>query len=208
VLSVKNLVGGRGDKELFGPLTFNVEAGSLLWVQGVNGVGKTTLLKMIASLLSPMGGCMRWKAKKIHHLDAEYLSDIVYIGHAAGLQTLLTPLEYLKMALIQARGLCIDNKYLLKALEEAGLGLELVSQKFCGALSKGQQQRLNLARCLIQPGLCWLMDEPLSALDQQGQAWFKNAMVHHVKQGGIIVVISHSSLSLICAQIPHQILVL
>lgn len=206
MLSVNALVGGRGEKALFGPLTFNLEAGSLLWVQGNNGVGKTTLLKILASLLMPMKGYVAWHNKKINYLDADYLSKIVYLGHTAGLEPLLTPIEYLKIALMQSRGLRIEHKVLVDILEEAELGSVL--QKFCGALSKGQQQRLNLARCLLQPGLCWLMDEPLSALDQKGQGWVEKIILQHLKKGGISVVISHSPLSWMCSQIPHQILVL
>ncbi len=206
MLSVNKLIGGRGEKSLFGPLTFNVKAGSLLWIQGSNGRGKTTLLKILASLLNPLSGYVAWENKKISYLDSDYLSQVVYLGHESGLQGLLTPLEYLKIALIQSRGLALDNKGLSDILQKAEL--QTVSQKLCGALSKGQQQRLNLARCLIQPGLCWLMDEPLSALDQKGQAWSEKLMIEHLQKDGIIVVTSHIPLTGICSHIPHQILVL
>lgn len=63
-------------------------------------------------------------------------------------------------------------------------------------LSRGQQQRLCLARCLVQSGRCWLMDEPLSGLDEQGQIWLSMLICNHLQQGGLAVVVSHNPLRL------------
>lgn len=200
MLAVKDLIVERGRKKLFGPLAFNVNAGSVLWVSGPNGVGKTSLLKILSGLLQPFQGFMFWKDKKIAQNDPDYLSEVVYLGHALGLHALLTPLEYLTLSVTQARGNIVENAILYRALQQAGL--TDVQYKLCGTLSRGQQQRLSLARFLVQSGRCWLMDEPLSGLDIAAQEWVLKLISDHIEQGGIAVVVSHDPLRLAHAQ--HQ----
>lgn len=205
MLSVINLVVGRGETVLFGPLTFNLKPGSILWVTGANGMGKTTLLKTLSSMLNPLQGSVCWENRVLHAYDTDYLAEVVYVGHVPGLHALLTPLEYLQMSLVQARGLLTPLPMILDAIKQAGL--ESVQHKRCGTLSRGQQQRLTLARCLIQSGRCWLMDEPLCGLDQEGQQWLATLLAKHSEAGGIAVVVSHSALALAPA-LPQQTLAL
>jgi heme exporter protein A len=204
VLAVRDLVVGRGEKKLLGPLTFNVGSGSVLWLRGSNGIGKTTLLKTLSTTLSPLGGSVFWNHRKLSQYDKDYLLDTVYLGHALALHSLLSPLEYLRLSLIQARGLLSDKRgtpqeCLQEVLAQAGLAS--LQHKACGVLSRGQQQRLALARCLLQSGSCWIMDEPLSGLDPIGQQWAMELISNHIQQGGMAVIVSHSPLSLTHAQI-------
>lgn len=210
MLSVRNLVVGRGGKKLLGPLTFNVEPGSVLWIKGSNGIGKTTLLKTLATLLSPLQGVLFWNKLKLLPQDMDYLLETIYLGHTLGLHDLLTPLEYLTLSVVQARGPCFEKNWVpyrtdfQDALAQAGLSH--LQHKPCGALSRGQQQRLALSRCLVQPGCFWIMDEPLSGLDTVGQQWVETLIADHTAQGGLVVMVSHSPLRV--SHVSHQTLAL
>ena len=98
MLEADNLECVRGERRLFAGLGFRLEAGELLYLQGKNGSGKTSLLRMLIGLLPPETGEIRWKGESIKSDD--FRADLCYLGHLNAIKEELTPLENLLAAVV------------------------------------------------------------------------------------------------------------
>ena len=92
----------RGQRRLFQHLSFVVNPGELLWVQGANGSGKTSLLRLLCGLMRPEAGRVSWCGHEVGKVREQFHSDLLYFGHAAAIKDDLTALENLRFGLIQA----------------------------------------------------------------------------------------------------------
>ena len=189
-LTAENLACARGDKRLFDGLNFRVTAGQALAVEGANGAGKTSLLRMIAGFLTPEAGRILVKAASGESDDAEERGKSVgWMGHQDGLKPQLSVREQLDF---------FANLYGSKAdsavLEQVGLARQ--ADLPCRYLSAGQKRRLGLARLLASSRPLWLLDEPFAALDASGQRLIAHLMARHCGAGGIIIAATHEPLGL------------
>lgn len=192
MLKVNTLSCARDEQELFSNLTFEVMPGSGLVVSGSNGVGKSSLLKILTGLCLPSAGSFSWKGQNFRSGDPFFLSELLYIGHKIGIQSALTPLQNLKWLMGIASKSAVPDVGL--ALEAVGLqGFEAVP---CEVLSKGQCQRVALARLWLDPPICWILDEPFTALDEMGERLLHDRFLMHLKRGGILIVATHHKLAL------------
>ena len=98
MLEADNLECVRGERRLFAGLNFKLEAGELLYLQGRNGSGKTSLLRMLIGLLPPEVGEIRWKGTSIKAQGDDFRADLCYLGHLNAIKEELTPLENLLAA--------------------------------------------------------------------------------------------------------------
>src|SRR6266852_2628234 len=98
MLEVTNLDCVRGDRKLFSNINLSLKPGTFLQLQGANGSGKTSLLRILCGLLAPSRGEVRWNGTRIQRLAEEYTRCLVYIGHASALKDDLSPLENLDFA--------------------------------------------------------------------------------------------------------------
>ena len=189
-LTAEKLACERGDRRLFEGLDFRVHAGQALAVEGANGSGKTSLLRLIAGFLSPASGRILVKTVKGESDDAEERGKLVgWLGHQDGLKPQLTVLEQLDFfAHLHAQ------KTEDAVLEEVGLARQ--KDLPCRYLSAGQKRRLALARLLVSKRPLWLLDEPFAALDTAGQALVAHLMLRHCGEGGIIIAATHDPLGL------------
>jgi len=176
------------DKSLLQGIQFSVERGMLLHLRGANGAGKTTLLKLLAGLLQPTHGSISYCGNLIANDLATYQRQICYVGHKAGVSSLLTVEEQCRFEL-NSRGISCDE-----ALQK--LGLSAVKNTACGLLSMGQRRRVGLMRLLMSNAAIWLLDEPLVALDQDAVTFMANCLRAHLASGGIVMLTSHQSLPL------------
>ncbi len=184
----------RGGRRLFAGLQLGVPPGGLLRVQGANGSGKTSLLRMICGLLAPAAGEVRWRGQAITRLREEFNRELVYIGHAAALKDELSPVENLEAAGALG-GTAVSRRDAALALAAAGLrGRERVPTR---ALSQGQRKRVALARLALPapPGL-WVLDEPFNALDTVATAWLLDLIASRLEAGGTVVLTSHQPVAL------------
>jgi heme exporter protein A len=182
MLTVNQLTCERDHRYLFEDLSFVVGAGELLQIEGGNGAGKTTLLRILGGLYTDFSGSVSW----------DLTSQPLYLGHKPGVKDLLSARENLTwLAGLQQAG--IDVATVDQALAEVGLrGYEEV---LCGAMSEGQRKRVNLARLYLQQAQAWILDEPFSAIDRQGVERLEARMQAHIDTGGVLIVISHQTLS-------------
>jgi len=191
-LEVRNLSCSREDRTLFQGLNFQLTAGHAIQIEGPNGSGKTTLLRMLCGLRLPDDGEIYWNGADIAEERAAFLGDLNYIGHAHGVKGELTPLENLRVS--QAMSSHTNNLSLDDALERVGLfGFEDVPSR---TLSAGQRRRVALARLLINPAPLWILDEPFTAIDIQGQKQIEAMITSHVLEGGMAILTSHHPLNL------------
>lgn len=177
----------RNDTVLFSGLNFKLYGGEMLQIQGANGSGKTSLLRILCGLTLPDQGEVLWNGKNVHEHSYAYLRDLSYIGHANGVKTELTALENLMVA----RAMAIPKETVsnLAALERAGLADYVNTQ--ARKLSSGQRRRLALARLMITDARIWILDEPFTALDDTGKKLVKEMLSEHAATGGATVLATH-----------------
>lgn len=182
----------RDDRVLFSGLCFELRQGQALVLEGRNGAGKTSLLRILCGIRLPEAGMVRWRGEDILRLGPAYHEHIAYLGHKDGHKLDLTPLENLRMAqgLNKAR---IDTT-LAEALRETGLrGFEDVPTR---TLSAGQQRRLAIARLLVTEATFWILDEPFTSLDRQGIQRVESLITQHLAAGGLAAMTTHHRVSL------------
>ncbi len=187
-LLAEDLACRRGDREVFSGVGFDLAAGEALTVTGRNGSGKSSLLRLVAGLLRPMGGRIALEGGDSELTIAEQAH---YLGH----------LDALKPALSVRENLDFWSRYLGPAdsAPEAALaaaGLDELAALPAAYLSAGQRRRLSLARLVSVKRPIWLLDEPASALDASGQARLAELMRAHLAQGGLILAAAHGAIGL------------
>ncbi len=189
-LQVNNLACVRDDRVLFEGLTFSLHPKQILLLEGKNGSGKTSLLRILCGFREPDEGEVLWDGIAIDR--SEFYRHMAYVGHLEGLKKELTVVENLKMG--QALGfpgkMTIDQAL-------AKVHLQGYDDTLVQALSAGQKRRLSLARLLITDAVLWILDEPLTSLDKEGIDLVESIMIEHVvTHQGMIVLTSHHDLSL------------
>ena len=189
-LTAEKLACVRGERRLFDNLYFKVKAGQALAVEGANGAGKTSLLRLLAGFLTPASGRVVIAQDGKDSDDAEDRGKrIGWLGHQDGLKPQLTVAEQLTFY----AGL-YGRKADATVLERVGLARQ--AELPCRYLSAGQRRRLALARLVTSQRPLWLLDEPFAALDTSGQALVAQLMALHCGQGGIIIAATHDPLGL------------
>jgi len=188
MLEADNLECVRGERRLFAGLGFKLEAGELLYLQGRNGAGKTSLLRMLIGLLPPEAGEIRWRGEPIRALGDEFRAELCYLGHLNAIKEELTPLENL-IAAARLAASDLSEDAALDALEQVGLaGREDLACKY---LSQGQKRRVALARLVVDRRALWILDEPFVALDVAAVDWLAGIISAHLQRGGLAVMTTH-----------------
>lgn len=184
----------RGERLIFSGLDFRLPAGGALVLTGSNGSGKSSLLRLLATLLSPAAGRLLWGGDPVADDAAGYRARIHYVGHLDAAKLALTPRETLGFwaGLHGVTAPPVDE-----ALDR--FGLAWVADWPCRFLSAGQRRRLALARLLAAPAPVWLLDEPMAALDLDGEARLVAAIAEHRAAGGRVAVATHQPLPLVDA---------
>lgn len=193
MLEVLDLECVRGERSLFSGLGFRLEAGELLYLQGKNGAGKTSLLRMLIGLLPPETGEIRWNGEPIRALADDYRADLCYLGHLNAIKEELTPLENL-LAAARLADDDLSEDDALDALEQVGLaGREDLACKY---LSQGQKRRVALARLVVNRRPLWVLDEPFVALDVAAVDWLAGIISAHLQRGGLAVMTTHQPVNI------------
>ena len=194
-LVVTNLTCVRGQRALFRDLTFTASAGQTLAIEGPNGSGKTSLLRMIAGFFPPASGSIHFKLRETVSDPEERGRMVGWLGHLDGAKSQLTPAEVLSFY----SGIYGATPDLAAILNAAGLAR--CADLPCQYLSAGQKKRLALARLSLCARPVWLLDEPLAALDAQGKQFAAQLIRAHGAQGGITLAATHEALNVDCARL-------
>lgn len=187
VFEAVDLACARRDRTLFEGFSFRLGAGELLQIEGANGSGKTSLLRILCLFALADAGEVRWNGRSVEENRSGYLSHLTYIGHTPGVKADLTAFENLRVAsaLATEAAACHPDD----ALETVGLaGFE---DTYVRELSAGQTRRVALARLLLQPTRLWILDEPFTALDRAGKRLMEGLLEEHCASGGMALITTH-----------------
>ena len=185
----------RDDRLLFSDLSFSVSEAEVLQIEGHNGSGKTSLLRIICGLRLPESGQVIWQGEPVSSNREDYYENMVYIGHLPCIKADLTVLENVR-SLLDTRSLSLSDAKIEIALEKVGLAsYEDVPGK---ALSSGQRRRILLAFIELSKAKLWILDEPLTALDVQGVDLMESMILEHRQAGGSVIFTTHHGMQLDC----------
>ena len=201
MLTVSHLSLSRGHRRLFSDVSFSLMPGQWLHLEGDNGVGKTSLLRLLCGLGVCEQGEVTWKNQSIVQEPENFRADLLYLGHQLALKEDLSPLENLRAdALVAGRDGSVDR--VMAALGQMGLrGREHLPVR---VLSQGQKRRTALARLLISRASLWILDEPFVALDAAAQNALSGVINAHLNDAGMLLVTSHQPLSLQGQALSYQ----
>ena len=193
MFSVSNLSCSRGDKRLFSGVSFALQPGKWLHLEGDNGVGKTSLLRLACGLSALEQGEIQWQGQPVSQNSDEFRANLAYLGHQLALKEDLTPLENLRAdAAIAGRALSLADAK--SALVQLGLkGREHLPVR---VLSQGQKRRTALARLWVSSAKLWILDEPFVALDNAAQNVLSEVINSHLSKQGMVLLTSHQAVSL------------
>lgn len=179
----------RGDRLLFTNLSLAIKNGDMLEITGPNGVGKSSLLRILSGLLQAEGGTITLQEGKE---TSSTLTDYAhYLSHQNSLKSTFSVAD--NLAFWQDFSLT-PGLTPLEALER--LDLARLIHLPCGVLSAGQRRRVAFARLLVARRPIWLLDEPTAALDSAADALVGGLISEHVKTGGIALAATHLPLVL------------
>ncbi|MCK9991562.1 MAG: heme exporter protein A [Alphaproteobacteria bacterium] len=189
----------RGERQLFSGVNFTLSAGGMIFLNGANGSGKSSFLRLMAGLLRPADGMLLLDDNVVADDWQSLQSQLLYIGHQDPVKPAFSAAENLVfwMGLAgrnieykrgRGGGLVTDGTHdALAALEIAGLA-DIPSR----LLSAGQKRRLNLARLVAIPRPLWLLDEPSVSLDASGERLLAALIARHRESGGLVIMASHT----------------
>jgi heme exporter protein A len=186
-IEANDLTCSRGGRAVFSGVSFRLERSKLLAVTGPNGAGKSSLLRVLAGFLRPEAGSFIVRAfgdTAVTH----------YLGHSDALRPALTLRETLAFwsRIYRQQGRVPTDADFDECAETVGLGHALDLP--LGVFSAGQRRRAALARLILSPRPLWLLDEPTSSLDRDGEMLLGELMADHLATGGLIVAATHQPL--------------
>lgn len=175
----------------------------MLYLQGKNGSGKTSLLRILCGLSHPATGEIRWRGELVGKLGEDYRRELCYLGHYNAIKEELTPLENL-LASARLADEVLDEGAALDALEMVGLaGREDLA---CRYLSQGQKRRVALARLVNERRALWILDEPYVALDTAAIELVAELIGAHLQRGGLTVLTTHQAVEVKAGAVRELIL--
>ena len=169
-------------------VSFRLQPGEGMQLFGPNGSGKSTLLSMLAGLIRPVEGTLRWRNGETE-TDRPPEDSIFFLGHEASVKGALTGEENLGF---WAGAYGADRTKILEALK----AVDAMAFRHLRArsLSAGQRRRIDLARCFLSERQVWLLDEPTAAIDRSGAVIIRQLIDKHLARGGVAIIATHDDL--------------
>ena len=173
---------------LFNDLSLQFQSGDFVQIEGHNGIGKTSLLRILAGLAQPVEGKVRWNSEEITKQREEYHHQLLYLGHHSGVKPELTAWENLKF--YQQISQSQQGTDILWDVLELWVYLDVKIYRQLN-FQHGQQKRIALARLWVSEAPLWILDEPFTAIDKKGVEVLTALFENHAKKGGMVILTSH-----------------
>ena len=190
-LSADDLTLFRGERCLFKDLSFALNPGELLLLEGRNGSGKTSLIRAIAGLIELESGEIFWDGESVRSNRQAFHGSLVWMAHRVGFKADLTLVENLKFESHLRAQSDEDLDEVLKRLD-----IDRLKRLPLRSLSAGQQRRVALARMLLSRVPLWLMDEPFTNLDREGRALVMKLTTEHLDRDGMCIMAAHQDIEI------------
>jgi len=188
MLTVNNLSFFKDDKKIFSNLGFSLGIGSALIINGRNGCGKSSLLKIIAGISKAKQGEILWGGNNIENFRDDFNGDSQFLGHKNFLKPELTVVENLKFYAKLS-----DTKAALSSALSFFQLTNLADEKV-RTLSAGWQKRVMLAKLLCCPATVWILDEPSNNLDKAGREMLHGLIKTRIKEDGLVIMATHDEM--------------
>lgn len=193
ILKLSNVACQKGDNLLFEQVNLDIYPHDLIHICGVNGVGKTSLLRIIAGLSLPVCGKIYYKEQEPKVDLEQFNADILYFGHQLGLKAELNLIENINF-IINSGNFDSSNELLKDAIKTLDLwGYEDIELRY---LSQGQQKKVALLKLWLTKANIWILDEPFSAIDVKGVDILRHKFNLHINNGGVIIMTSHQEVGI------------
>ena len=190
MLIVKDLSIERLDKKIFENINLSLTPGNITILKGKNGSGKTTLLKAILNLIEPSFGSIFWKGKLLKRNLYDFYNHATYIADTTSSLRKLTIKDNVN----------IWKKFFISNINDAQIETALKTLKLdnylnkkVGTLSFGETKKLEFLRLIIENKKVWILDEPLSNLDEESIELMKQTFEDHCSKEGSIIFSSHQN---------------
>ncbi len=188
MIIVKDLSIERSNKKIFENVNLSVGSGKIILLKGKNGSGKTTLLKAILNLIEPSSGAIYWKGKLLRRNLYDFFSQVTFIADKTSSLSKLSVHENIniwkKFFLSNISNSQIEN--ILKTLK-----LDIYLNQKVNSLSLGETKKLEFLRLIIENKKIWILDEPLSNLDDESIDLIGQTFEDHRSKEGSIIYSSH-----------------
>ena len=176
---------------IFSDVSISYNDGDIGIIMGPNGCGKTTLIRSICGIQGLDEGQVLLDKIDIKHHDNNYMDKIIYIGHKNSLNndfSVYENLEYLS---------AFDSSSKINKINDAMKYFDIYKYRnyMVSEISEGNKKKASLARLLISQKKVWILDEPLSYLDDTAVNIFTNLVLNHQKKGGITIASTHYDFS-------------
>jgi len=189
-LEVDNLHLWRGERHVLRGVRFTLRGGECLEVRGVNGSGKTSLLRTLCGLIYPEEGRVLWNGESVRRDLPAFHAALAYLGHEPPLKADLTARENLRYWIGVRRH--VSTAELDTALSRVGAGSWC--DRLVRTLSAGQRRRVALAGLALLILPLWLLDEPTTNLDGEGQELVGTLLAEQLARGGMVIAAVHQGL--------------
>jgi heme exporter protein A len=188
MLTCDNLTFFKDNNKIFSNLGFSLSTSSALVITGKNGSGKTSLLKIIAGIMTPQNGEILWGLRNVKEMRDIFNGDMQFIGHKNFLKQELSVIDNLSFyAKLSDTKLAVNSALSFFNLNE-------ISDSKVKDLSAGTQQRVRLARLLACPTTIWLLDEPSNNLDLAGKEKLHGLIKTRIKEQGVVLISTHDEM--------------
>ncbi|MEJ2140384.1 MAG: cytochrome c biogenesis heme-transporting ATPase CcmA [Gammaproteobacteria bacterium] len=190
-LTADSLTLFRGERCLFENLSFALNPGELLLLEGCNGSGKTSLIRAIAGLIELESGEIYWDEQPVRRQRQVFNNELVWMAHRVGFKADLSLVENLRFESALRR----DSRHDLDDILTR-LNINRLKRLPVRSLSAGQQRRVALARMLMSAATLWMMDEPVTNLDREGRSLVMTLVSEHLARGGMVIMAAHQDIQI------------
>ena len=188
MILVKDLSIERSDKKIFENVNLSLGSGKIILLKGKNGSGKTTLLKALLNIIEPSSGAIYWKGKLLKKNLYNFFNHVTYIADRTSSLSKLSVQENIKIwkkiFLSNISNSQVEN--ILKTLK-----LDIYLKQKVNSLSFGERKKLEFLRLILENKKIWILDEPLSNLDDESIDLIGQTFEDHRSKEGSIIFSSH-----------------
>ena len=188
MLLANNICFNRENREIIKNISITISPGKIIHLSGNNGVGKTTLLKILSNIIKPEKGDIFWNGKNIKKNPFSFYKNTTFIMDKQSAENTLTVKENINF---WCKLFCskINTKEIESILEL--LQLDKYINTDVSKLSYGEIKKLELSRLIIEQKKLWILDEPFIGLDDKTVDLIDETISNHAKLGGMIIFTSH-----------------